>query len=111
MTCPVRLLTLFESGCFTCHCSDVTDQFEQVIESRYATREPAGQPGNDTGVIRHGLFCRVKHCAAIPYHLVTKFRRFCCDGPTACRVQALTTTCWDSRNAPATRAARYCRAM
>ena len=39
--------------------------FEQVIESRSATPEPAGQPGNDTDVIRHGLTCRVKHLRRI----------------------------------------------
>ncbi|ORA15113.1 hypothetical protein BST14_12755 [Mycobacterium arosiense ATCC BAA-1401 = DSM 45069] len=60
-------------------------QFEQVIESRSATPESAGQPGNDTVVIRHGLTCRVKHFGAFPYHLVIEFRRFCCFGPSACR--------------------------
>ncbi|ARV83865.1 hypothetical protein CKJ67_21250 [Mycobacterium intracellulare] len=59
-------------------------QFEQVIESRSATPESAGQPGNDTDVIRHGLICRVKHFGAFPYHLVIEFRRFCCFGPSAC---------------------------
>ncbi|AAS05923.1 hypothetical protein EGM63_11900 [Mycobacterium avium subsp. paratuberculosis] len=60
-------------------------QFEQVIESRSATPESAGQPGNDTDVIRHGLTCRVKHFGAFPYHLVIEFRRFCCFAPSACR--------------------------
>ncbi|ORA75129.1 hypothetical protein BST25_06470 [Mycobacterium heidelbergense] len=60
-------------------------QFEQVIESRPATPESAGQPGNDTVVIRHSLTCLVKPYAAFPYHLVTKFRRFCCFGRSACR--------------------------
>ncbi|ORB01458.1 hypothetical protein BST30_21395 [Mycobacterium mantenii] len=62
-------------------------QFEQVIESRSATPESAGQPGNDTDVIRHGLICRVKHFGAFPYHLVIEFRRFCCFTPSACRSQ------------------------
>ena len=66
--------------------------FEQVIESRSATPEPAGQPGNDTDVIRHGLTCRVKHYGAFPYHLVTKFRRFCCNWASACRVELLTNS-------------------
>ena len=35
-------------------------KFEQVIESRSATPEPAGQPKNDTHVITHVLAARVK---------------------------------------------------
>jgi LPPG:FO 2-phospho-L-lactate transferase len=80
-------------------------QFEQVIESRSATPEPAGQPGNDTDVIRHGLTCRVKHLGAFPYHLVIKFRRFCCHRLSACRSQRLKTAHCGHRNGPAV--ARY----
>ncbi|RRR48636.1 hypothetical protein EHH44_00955 [Mycolicibacter terrae] len=50
-------------------------QFEHVIESRSATPESAGQPGNDTDVIRHGLTGPVKPNGQIPYHPVTDFRR------------------------------------
>ncbi|ORB85867.1 hypothetical protein B1987_21180 [Mycobacterium kansasii] len=61
-----------------CRCFDVSlTQFELVIESRSATPKPAGQPGNDTDVIRHALGSWVKHSGAFPYHLVIKFRRFC----------------------------------
>jgi LPPG:FO 2-phospho-L-lactate transferase len=80
-------------------------QFEQVIESRSATPEPAGQPGNDTDVITHGLTCRVKHFGAFPYHLVIKFRRFCCSPFPACRSQLLTTAHCGRRNGAAI--ARY----
>ncbi|CAM4161240.1 hypothetical protein MB901379_01173 [Mycobacterium basiliense] len=60
------------------HCFDVQlTQFELVIESRSATPKPAGQPGNDTDVIRHGLASLVKHFGAFPYHLVIEFPRFC----------------------------------
>jgi LPPG:FO 2-phospho-L-lactate transferase len=72
--------------------------FEQVIESRSATPEPAGQPGNDTDVIRHGLTCRVKHFGAFPYHLVIKFRRFCCRRFSACRSQPITIAHCGRRN-------------
>jgi hypothetical protein len=73
-------------------------QFEQVIESRSATPEPAGQPGNDTDVIRHGLTCPVKHFGAFPYHLVIKFLRFCHSWPSACRVQLITIAFSSSHN-------------
>ncbi|QEM45600.1 hypothetical protein FZ046_13195 [Mycolicibacterium grossiae] len=49
--------------------------FEQVIESRSATPEPAGQPRNDTDVIRHGLAAPVKRWNGISYHPVTNLRR------------------------------------
>ncbi|EFD48890.1 hypothetical protein TBKG_02268 [Mycobacterium tuberculosis '98-R604 INH-RIF-EM'] len=68
------------------HCFDVQlTQFEQVIESRSATPKPAGQPRNDTDVIRHKLGTRVKCAGAFPYHLVIKFPRFCCGWVPACR--------------------------
>ncbi|KAA1250350.1 hypothetical protein F0Q45_10165 [Mycobacterium simiae] len=51
-----------------------------MIESRSATPKPAGQPGNDTDVIRHGLGSRVKLYSAFPYHLVIKFPQFCFEG-------------------------------
>jgi hypothetical protein len=91
-------------------------QFEQVIESRSATPEAAGQPGNDTDVIRHGLTCRVKRFGAFPYHLVIKFRRFCCSWLSACRSQLLTPPHSGHQNALAiaryrTVVARYCRAV
>jgi hypothetical protein len=80
-------------------------QFEHVIESRSATPEPAGQPGNDTDVIRHGLPYQVKHYGAFPYHLVTKFRRFCCSRLSACRSQLLTNPYCVRRNGPLSPAA------
>src|ERR1700739_4188121 len=90
--------------------------FEQVIESRSAAPEPAGQPGNDTDVIRHGLTCRVKHFGAFPYHLVIKFLRFCCRRLSACLAQPLITDHRGHRNGPpiarySSVAGRYCRAV
>src|SRR5215210_3554196 len=50
-------------------------QFEQVIESRSATPEPAGQPKNDTGVITHLLAAGVKRWNRFSYHLVISIPR------------------------------------
>ncbi|MBU3687103.1 MAG: hypothetical protein FGM25_11985 [Mycobacterium sp.] len=63
---------------------------EHVVESRSATPEPAGRPGNDTGVIRHADSAPVKQLNRFFYHFLPRKQRV--DAAACLSVDAIVTS-------------------